>query len=103
MHEVDGAVALDERIRYGDAWLAKGIAHQMLGELDAAVAALEKFVAINGSSIEGHVRLSRLYGEQQKKDAAQRAKQEASSTWAALPAFQKKRQRGWWLRLITGL
>lgn len=101
--DLDAAVALDEKIRYGDAWLAKGLAHEQLGDKDAAVAALEKFVAINGSSLEGHVRLSRLYAEQQKTEAARMQKREASSTWAALPAFQKKKQRLWWLRLLTGL
>ncbi len=101
--DLDAAVAADPKIRYGDAWLAKGIAHHKLGELPAAIAALEKFVATNGSSIEGHLRLSRAYAEAQQKEKAAQAKREASSTWATLPAFQKKLQRWWWLRMLTGL
>lgn len=101
--DLDAAVSLDERIRYGDAWLAKGIAHHKLGALDDAAVAFGKCVAINSSSVEGHARLSRVLAEQQKKEAAAQAKKEAWSTWSTLPAFQKKQQRWWWLRLLTGL
>lgn len=101
--DLDAAIAEDDRIRYGDAWLAKGIAHERLKDLPAAVAAYERFVAINGSSVEGHLRLSRACAAAGDAEKAKAAKQEASSTWATLPKFQKKLQRLWWLRLLTGL
>jgi tetratricopeptide (TPR) repeat protein len=101
--ELDAAIAVDERIRYGDAWLYRGIALNTLGRPDEAKVALERFVAINGSSLEGHLRLSRVHDRLGNKDAAAAAKNEASQTWKALPKFQRRQQRLWWLRLITGL
>lgn len=101
--DVDAALALDERIRYGDAWLVKGRALHKKGDLDGAAAALTRFVAINGSSLEGHVRLARVEAARNNTDAARAQKAEAHDTWRALPAFQRKQQRVWWLRLLTGL
>jgi len=72
-------------------------------KLDDAAAALRRFVGINGSSIEGHVRLARVEAALDHKDAAKAARKEAAQTWAALPPFQRRQQRIWWLRMISGL
>ena len=103
LKELDDAIALDDRIRYGDAHLMRGVALQKQKKLDDAAAALRRFVGINGSSIEGHVRLARVEAALDHKDAAKAARKEAAQTWAALPPFQRRQQRLWWLRMISGL
>jgi len=95
---LESALARDPRIRYGDAHLKLGDALRALGRLDDAAAAYERFVAINGSSIEGWTRLAQTRARRGDGAGAKKAFDEASSTFALLPGFQRRRQWGWYLR-----
>jgi predicted Zn-dependent protease len=97
------ALERDAKLRYGDPHLFSARAHLALGKLDDAEQALARFVQMNGSSIEGHVRLARVRGARGDKAGARAAWQEARTTYRALPPFQRKRQRGWYARALLGV
>ena len=101
--DLDAAVALDDKIRYGDAHLARGTALLKLNRTDEAAAALTRFVAINTSSIEGHVRMAQVERARGNTAAARAARKEALDTWRVLPGFRKRGQRLWWARALLGL
>ena len=89
--------ALDERVRYGDPFLKKGDAHRALGAVDDAAAAYERFTNINGSSLEGFVKLARARSKKGDSPGAKAALTEARRTFQHLPGFQRKKQWGWYL------
>lgn len=92
---LERAIALDERVRYGDPFLRKGDAHRALGDVDGALAAYEKFVQINGSSLEGLVKLARARSRKGDRGGAKSALEEARRTFRQLPAFRRKGQWTW--------
>jgi tetratricopeptide (TPR) repeat protein len=94
---LDEAIKLDERVRYGDAFLRRGDAHRQLGALDDAIASYEKFTTINGSSLEGLVKLSRARASKGDKAGAKSALAEARKTFRTLPAFRRKGQWRWYI------
>jgi tetratricopeptide (TPR) repeat protein len=96
--QLDAALALDPRIRYGEAHLQRGIVLEMLGRTAEAVVAYETFVGINGSSIEGWTRLARARARSGDRDGGRKAIAEALSTSSTLPAFQRRKQWTWVLR-----
>jgi tetratricopeptide (TPR) repeat protein len=68
-----------------------------LGRKDAtgARAALETFLALRPSSVEGKVLLARALAEQGDAASARRARDEAWRDYAAAPRFQRRRERLW--------
>lgn len=92
------SVAIDPRIRYGEAYLCAAVALTRLKRLDDAEDALERYLDLNTSSVEGYVRLSKLRAELGRKDEASRTLREALDTWAQIPGYQKRQQLSWWLR-----
>lgn len=92
------AVEKEPRLRYGEPYLVAGLALLDLGRKAEAEDALERFVGVNSSSLEGRVRLARLRAARGDSAGARAAVREALSTWGQLPRFGRRKQLGWWLR-----
>lgn len=95
------AVELQPGISQGDPFLVAARALVELNKLDEALDAVERYLDLNQSSIEGYVTLSRIQRKRGDKKEAQRSLDEATSTWAQLPAFHKRKQRVWWMRSLV--
>jgi predicted Zn-dependent protease len=91
-------VRRDPKLRYGDPFLKAGAAYTAIGKVDEAITCLERFTTMNGSSVEGHVRLARARAAKGDAQGRRRALDEASRTFRSLPGFQRRRQWSWWLR-----
>jgi tetratricopeptide (TPR) repeat protein len=96
------ALAIDQKVRYGSAYLAIGDALLQLGRLDEAIEAFERYVKINTSSLEGYCMLARARQHNKDDDGARRARAEALDTYRVLPPYQRRRQLKWWLRARFG-
>lgn len=84
---LEQAVALDPAL--ADAWEALGVLHDRLGQLDAAIAATEKLVALKPDEIMAHTNLSRFF---MKKGSKEKAEEEQA----------KARLLGWKQELASG-
>lgn len=93
------ALAKEPKVRYGSAYLAIGEALAKLGRLDEAIDAFERFLKINTSSLEGYARLANARSRKKDEPGAADARKQAFETYRVLPAFQRRKQLGWWLRL----
>jgi tetratricopeptide (TPR) repeat protein len=94
------AVTADPRLRFGEPYLIAGDCLLALGKHEEAIDAYERFLAINGSSVEGHVKKARAHARADEKAEAKKELDEALRTWGAIPGFQRRRQVGWWLRAL---
>lgn len=92
------ALARDHKVRYGAAYLAIADALAEVKRNNEAIEAYERFVKINTSSLEGFVKLAHVRARSGDSAGAERARNEALDTFRVLPAFQRRRQLGWWLR-----
>lgn len=99
--KLDFAVRKEPKLRYGDPFLKAGEAYLRLDKTDEALVCLEKFTAMNGSSIEGWVRLAQARGRKGDVAGKRAALDEAARTFAQLPAFQRRRQWGWRLKAFV--
>lgn len=92
--------AVDKRFaRYGEAYLAAATALERLGRLDQAEQALEMAAMHNSSLIEPLVRLASVRRQQGNTAGAREAAKNARRTFGELPAFMRRRQLGWGIRL----
>ncbi|MBN8617202.1 MAG: hypothetical protein J0L92_41870 [Deltaproteobacteria bacterium] len=92
------AVALDPRLRFGEPYLLAGDCLLELGKHEEAIDAFDRFLSVNTSSLEGHVKKARAHRAADEKDAAKKELEQALSVWAQIPGFQRRNQLGWWLR-----
>ena len=92
------AVQTDPRMRFGHPYLLAGDCLFELGRFDESIDAYDRFLSVNTSSIEGHVKKARAHAKANEADAAKRDIQEALSIWQQIPGFQRRAQFGWWLR-----
>ena len=92
------ALAVDQKVRYGSAYLTIGDALREVGRLDEAIEAYERYVKINTSSLEGYCKLARARQQNRDDEGARRARAEALDTYRMLPSYQRRRQLRWWLR-----
>ncbi len=93
------ALATAPKVRYGSAYLAIGDALAKVGRIDDAIEAFERFVKINTSSLEGYGKLAAARARKGDEAGARDARNQAFETYRVLPAFQRRKQLGWWLRL----
>lgn len=93
------AVEVDGRVRFGQPFLVAGDALMQLGRHEEALDAYERFLERSSSSIEGHVKRSRAHRASRDLEAASRDLEEARKTWKALPAYQRRAQLGWFVRV----
>lgn len=94
------AIAQQERMHYGEGYLLCARALLQLGRHAEAEDALRRFLRINRSSVEGHVRLGRARKAQGDAAGARAARTEARETFAQLPRFLRRKQLGWYLRAL---
>ena len=92
------AVEIDPRLLYGEPFRVAAEALVKLGRLEEAEDALDRFVGINSSTVEGYTRLAQARHGLGNKEGAQEALQEALQTFKQLPGYQQRKQVGWWLR-----
>ncbi|MDC0747621.1 tetratricopeptide repeat protein [Polyangium mundeleinium] len=92
------AVELEPRLRYGDPYLAAAEALLLLGRLEEAEDALERFTRTNSSAIQGHVLLSDVRRKLGDAEGAKTAIREALDTWKTLPRYRRRSQVQWWVR-----
>jgi tetratricopeptide (TPR) repeat protein len=91
-------LAKDPKLRYGSAHLTMGDALAAAGKHVDAIAAYERFVRINTSSLEGYYKLSVARERNGDRTGADKARAEALDTYRVLPRYQRRKQLGWWLR-----
>lgn len=91
------AAEQEPKLRYGSAWLAIGDAAHALRRDDDAIAAYQRYVKINSSSVEGLYKLTRAHHRKKDEPAAARTRKEALDTYRLLPGFQRRKQLGWWV------
>jgi predicted Zn-dependent protease len=88
----------NEKFHYGEAYLLAGRALLELRRAPEAEDALDRYLAINTSSVEGHVLLALARREQKDKAGADKAMREALDTFAHVPRFRRRAELRWWLR-----
>src|SRR5262245_8444036 len=94
-------VEREPRFRYGEASLRAADALLALGRWDDAEDGLSHFLSINRSSVEGHYKLGVARQGRGDAAAAKEAWAETRKVYRQLPPFQRKHQRGWWLRAVV--
>lgn len=87
----------DPRFAYGEAYLVAGCALGKLRRDQEAEDALERYLEVNSSSVEGRVRLARVRRELGDKDGAREALDEARRTYRDLPRFRRRPEWKWHL------
>jgi tetratricopeptide (TPR) repeat protein len=92
------AVQADPRLRFGEPYLLAGDCLLELGKHEEAIDAYDRFLSVNSSSVEGHVKKARAHARADEKPAAKKELDEALRTWGQIPGFQRRHQLGWWLR-----
>ena len=92
------ALAKDQKVRYGSAYLAIGEALAAVGRKEEAIEAFERYLKINTSSLEGYCKLARVRRKSGDQAGADRTCKEAVDTYRVLPKYQRRKQLYWWLR-----
>lgn len=92
------AVGLDPRLRFGEPYLLAGDCLLEQGKNEEAIDAYDRFLSVNTSSIEGHVKKARAHAAADEKPAAKKELDEALAVWSQIPGFQRRAQFSWWLR-----
>jgi tetratricopeptide (TPR) repeat protein len=92
------AATKSERQRYGEAFLVAGKALRDLGRFAEAEDAFARYLAINSSSVEGHVLLACVRREVKDAAGARAATSEALHTFAHLPRFRRRAELKWYVR-----
>lgn len=90
----------DGKFSRGDPYLRAADGLIALGRFDDAEDALERFNAINGSSVEGCYKVAVVRARKGDRPGAKVARRTARARYAQLPAFQRRRQLGWYLRAL---
>jgi tetratricopeptide (TPR) repeat protein len=85
---------------YGEAYLRAADALIALGRWDDADDALERFVKINSSSLEARYKQVRVCKARKDADGARKALADLRHVWRTLPAYQRRKQLGWYFRSL---
>ena len=88
----------NEKAYYGEAYLLAGRALINLRRDAEAEDALDRYVHINASSVQGRVLLAVARREQGDKKGADAAMREALETFSHIPGFRRRAEILWWLR-----
>jgi predicted Zn-dependent protease len=92
------AVDVEPRLLYGEPFRVAAEALVKLGRLEEAEDALDRYVGINSSTVEGYTQLARVRQDRGDKEGARASIEEALRTFAQLPGYQRRKQIDWWLR-----
>jgi len=96
-----GVAHREPGFQYGEAYLRAADALMALGRWDDADDALERYVKINSSSIEGRCKRVRVCKARSDADGARKAQADLKDVWRSLPPYQRRRQLGWYLRSLV--
>ena len=100
---VEALVSVTHRepnFQYGEPFLRAADALIALRRWDDADDALERYVKINSSSIEARCKQTRVCKARNDMDGARKAQTDLKAVWRSLPAYQRRRQLGWYLRSL---
>lgn len=86
--------------QYGEAFLRAADALMALGRWDDADDALERFIKINSSSLEGCYKRVRVCKARKDSEGARKARDDLRDVWRTLPSFQRRKQLGWYMRSL---
>jgi tetratricopeptide (TPR) repeat protein len=86
--------------QYGEAYLRAADALMALGRWEDADDALERFIKINSSSLEGCYKRVRVCKARKDADGARKARDDLRDVWRTLPSFQRRKQLGWYMRSL---
>lgn len=92
------SVSVDPRLRFGEPFLLAADCLLELGRNEEAIDAYDRFLTVNTSSVEGHVKKARAHRAMKESAASARELDEALKVWAQLPGFQRRTQFPWWIR-----
>lgn len=95
------AVDIDPRVRFGEPYLVAGQALLKLDRHEEAEDALERYIRVNSSSVQGLYLLGKARSARGDKEGAAKALAEARSTFWQLPGFKKRSQTSWWLKSLV--
>ncbi|MCK6588021.1 MAG: tetratricopeptide repeat protein [Polyangiaceae bacterium] len=94
------AVDIDPRVRFGEPYLIAGQALLKLDRHEEAEDALERYVRVNSSSVQGLYLLGKARSARGDREGAAKTFTEARTTFWQLPGFKKRGQTGWWLKSV---
>lgn len=98
------ALELDPSLGQGDPYLLAGDAHRAQGRLEEATHAYEHAADENHSSVVARARLAAVLTARGEHELAKLVRDEASRTYAQLPAYLRRAQRGSYVRMkLAGL
>jgi tetratricopeptide (TPR) repeat protein len=86
--------------QYGEAFLRAADALIALRRWDDADDALERYVKINSSNIEGRCKRVRVCKARQDSSGEAKAKADLRDVWRSLPGYQRRKQFGWYVRSL---
>jgi tetratricopeptide (TPR) repeat protein len=100
LEELLAVIHREPGFMYGEAYLRAADALIALARWDDADDALERFVKINSSSLEGRYKRVRVCKARKDADGARKMKEDLRDVWRTLPSFQRRAQLGWYLRSL---
>ena len=90
---------MSKRLDMFDTMIAKGSQDPFVHYARAMeLRSLERFTRSNGSSLEGHLELSRAHRDAGDDAETKKSLDELFATWRQLPGYQRRKQVGTWLR-----
>jgi tetratricopeptide (TPR) repeat protein len=90
----------EPNFQYGEALLRAADALIALERWDDADDALERYVKINSSNIEGRCKRVRVCKTRKDEEGARKAQADLKDVWGSLPSYQRRRQLGWYIRSL---
>jgi len=100
LEELLAVIHREPGFHYGEAYLRAGDALIALERWDDADDALERFVNINRSSLEGRYKRVRVCKARKDADGTRKARDDLRDVWRTLPSFQRRKQLGWYVRSL---
>ena len=95
------AVGIAPDVGRGDPYLVAANALMALKRWEEAEDALDRFLAMSSSSIEGHVKLARVRSKRENDIGSIEAINRAKDTWHKIPAFKRRHEWRWYLAAIA--
>ena len=95
------AVRIAPDVGRGDPYLVAANALMDLKRWEEAEDALDRFLEMSSSSIEGHVKLARVRAKRENDIGSIEAINKAKDTWHKIPAFKRRQEWTWYAAAIA--